>query len=501
MVGKIMILKSMRMIGIVSILTLTNTLSAQNTFENVYGGDMDDQGWSVQQIPDGGYIIVGQTGYSFGGTDVYLIKTDGFGDTVWTKTFGSLNYDDIGTCVQNTSDQGYIITGYKVDQLIPSSADLLLIKADSDGDQVWVKTFDYSVREYGHSVRQTSDGGYIIAGSINVRIMGGVPQDEYDVFIIKTDSSGTELWTKTYQNLDQSHGYCLQQTSDGGYVIAGRTGSYTDGISDMYLIKTDASGDVLWTKTYGGSGYDCAYSVQQNANGDYIIAGYTDSYASRGEYDISLIKTDSSGKMQWTRIYGGPYADYCTSMNLTSDEGCIISGHTKSFVLGNLDAYLIRTYSSGDTMWTRTYGGSGDDRANFVQQTSDGGYIFAGSTDSKGAGSTDVYVIKTNEYGMVTDIEKPSLQDKPASFHLAQNFPNPFNPKTVISYQLPVSSEVDLRIYNLLGQKLVTLISEKQPTGTYRIEWDASGFASGVYFYRLETDKGFTQAKKLILLK
>lgn len=493
--------KVIRFLRIIGILFLANTLSAQDTFERTYGGDQDDMGYSVQQTPDGGYIIAGRTGYGFGGSEVYLIKTDILGDTVWTKTFGTQNYDDIGTCVQYTTDQGYVIAGYKMDQLLPSGADLQLIKTFPDGEQKWVKTFDNSVREYGHSVRQTSDGGFIIAGSINLRIMGGVPQDEYDVYLVKTDSSGTEQWTKSYQNSDQSFGYCVQLTSDGGYVIAGRTGSYSEGIFDVYLIKTDSSGNTLWTETYGGSGFDHAKCVLQTADEGYLIAGYTDSYNSSSEYDIILIKTNSSGKMLWTRIYGGPYDDYCTSVNMTSDEGYIIAGYTESFGAGGLDAYLIRTSSAGDTLWTKTYGGAGDDRANSVQQTHDGGYILAGSTDSKGAGGEDVFLIKTNESGIVTGIEESVSQVNPAYFYMAQNVPNPFSTKTIISYNIPVSSEVELSIYNILGQKVATLISDKQPIGTYQLEWDASSFIGGIYFYRLETNIGFSQSRKLILEK
>lgn len=461
---------------------------------------MDDLGNFVQQTPDNGYIIVGTTGYGFGGIDIYFIKTDVFGDTVWIKTFGTQNYDDIGTCVQYTSDQRYIIAGYKMDLLIPSGIDLLLIKVDPDGEQAWVKTFDNSVREYGQSVRQTTDGGYIATGSILVGPASGTPSDKFDVYLIKTDSSGTEQWAKTYHGMDQSYGNCVQQTSDDGYVIAGHTASYSTGNFDVYLIKTDSSGNTLWTKTHGGSGYDEANCVQQTSDNGYLIAGYIDSYG-RGEFDIYLIKTNSSGSMLWMRTYGGPYRDYCTSVKLTSDEGYIIAGYTESFGAGDLDVYLIKTNSSGDSLWTKTYGGTGDDRANSVQQTSDGGYILAGSTDSKGAGGTDVYLIKTNEFGIVTDIDESVPHVNPTSFHMAQNYPNPFNPKTVISYQLPVSSEVELSIFNILGQKVTTLFSGKQVTGTYEVEWDARGFASGVYLYRLETDKGFVQTKKLILLK
>lgn len=499
--------KLMNVVKIISILALisANILSAQHTFERTYGGALDDRGKYVQQNTDESYIMVGTTtSYGSGEEDVYLMKIDVYGDTIWTKIFGT-EYIELSTCVQPTSDQGYIIAGYKLDFRIPSGADLLLIKADPDGEQTWVKTFDNSVREYGHSVRQTSDEGYIIAGAINVRITGGGPEDQYDVYLIKTDSSGTEQWVKTYQGMDQSYGYCIQQTSDGGYVIAGTTGSYGSYSKDAYLIKTDSSGNTSWTKTYGGSGYDEATCVQQTSDDGYLIAGYTDSYG-RGEYDIFLIKTNSSGSMLWMRTYGGPYSDICTSVQLTSDEGFIIAGYTKSFGTGDFDdVYLIKTNSSGDTLWTKTYGGDGDDRAYSVQQTSDEGYIIAGYTRSFGAGDFDAYLIKTDAYGMVTDIEDNVPSVNPASFHLAQNYPNPFNPTTAISYRLPVSSEVQLTIYNLLGQEIQTLVNTKKQAGTHQVEWDGRGnagkqVANGIYFYRIQADD-FVDVKKMMLLR
>ena len=492
-----MSLKLMIIIVIITILTLipVNTLYAQHTFECTYGGAMDDRGAFVQQLTDESYIIAGTTtSYGSGEEDIYLIKVDILGDTIWTKTFG-YEYGDVGICVQRTSDQGFIIAGYKLSSGMPSGSDPQLIKSDPDGNQIWAKTYGISSKnDYGYSVRQTSDGGYIIAGDIN---QGWPSNPQYDVYLLKTDSSGFEQWAKTYNGMDQDMGACVQLTSDDGYVISGSTGPW--GSFDVYFIKTNSSGDTLWTRTYGGTGSDQGSCVQLTSDDGYIIAGYTNSYGNGG-YDVYLIKTDSSGDTLWTRTYGGTDIDYGTSLQQTSDDGYIIAGYTKSFGAGDFDVYLIKTDSSGDTMWTKTYGGTSVDWANSVQQTSDGGYIIAGYTKSFGAGDFDVYLIKTDAFGLVTNIGETVPDVNPASFHLAQNYPNPFNPVTTIKYSVPTTSDISLVVYDILGREIQKLVNEEKLPGNYTVQFDGTGLSSGIYFYTLTTGN-FVESKKMTLMK
>ena len=365
-------------------------------FQNTFGGDSLDMGYSVQQTTDGGYITTGSTNsYGNGDSDVYLIKTDGNGDSIWTKTFGGENQDYCNS-VQQTTDGGYIITG-RTESYGAGNKDVYLIKTDGNGDSLWTKTFGGTSFDNGISVQQTNDGGYIILGGTESYGAGN-----RDIYLIKTDGNGDSLWTKTFGGASQDFGNSVQQTNDGGYIVTGVTESYGAGNKDAYLIKTDASGDSLWTKTFGGSKFDLGNSVQQTNDGGYIVTGRTASFGA-GSLDVYLIKTDGNGDSLWTKTFGGSSFDLGFSVQQTTDGGYIIIGGTDSYGNGDRDFYLIKTDVNGDLIWTKTFGGIFRDVGSSVQQTTDGGYIITGYTSS-GNGDRDLLLIKADGNGNITSI-------------------------------------------------------------------------------------------------
>jgi len=371
-----------------------NPMSAVS-FAKTYGGAYFDLAYSVQQTSDGGYIVAGETN-SFSASyygDAFLVKTDANGNIIWAKTYRGTSWDR-ARHVQQISDGGYIVAGY-TESFGAGGIDIFLIKTDASGNVQWAKTYGGIDDDTAYSVQQTSDGGYIVAGWTRSFGAGG-----RDIFLIKTDANGNIIWAKTYGGTSGDYAYSVQQTYDGGYIVAGSTYSFSVGLSDIFLIKTDAFGNVIWAKTYGGTSGDRAYSVQQTSDGGYILTGWTLSFGA-GDYDIFLIKTDANGNVQWAKTYGGIDWDKAYSVQQTSDGGYIVAGETGSFGAGAVDIFLIKTDANGNIIWAKTYGRTGDDLAYSVQQTSDDGYIVAGGTDSFGEGWGDIFLIKTDANGNI----------------------------------------------------------------------------------------------------
>jgi len=362
--------------------------------------------------------------------------------------------------------------------------------AQPSPDTLWTRTYGGSSDDGAYSVQQTTDGGYIVAG-----YTASFGAGNEDFYLAKTNSQGDTLWTRTYGGSDYDDASSVQQTADGGYVVAGSTYSFGAGSYDFYLVKTNGQGDTLWTRTYGGSDLDVAYSVQQTANGGYIVAGETRSFGAR-DADLYLVKTDSQGDTVWTRTYGGSSEDWANSVDTTPDGGYIVAGATESFGAGSYDFYLVKTNGQGDTLWTRTYGGSYVDGARSVQRTADGGYIVAGGTESFGAGLVDFYLVKT---GPELAVEPPAVS-LPTEYALFQNYPNPFNPLTTIRYDVSRTGPVSLKVFDLLGREMATLVQGTVPTGSYTITWDAENLPSGLYLCRMDAGE-FVQTRKMVLLK
>jgi hypothetical protein len=306
----------------------------------------------------------------------------------WDKTFGG----DTANSVQQTTDGGYIIAGESAfGWYYYWTYDVVLIKTDSNGNKLWGKTFDDGE---GKSVQQTTDGGYIIAGTT---VFYGAGGGDYDVLLIKTDSDGNKQWDKTFSGEQGAFGYSVQQTTDGGYIIAGSGGNY------VLLLKTDSNGNRQWHKTFGSpSMIASGNSVQQTTDGGYIIAGYIGSYEA-GSRDVWLIKTDSNGNKQWDKTFQIGEWDKGNSVHQTTDGGYIIAGTTDPYYLNpfddDTDVWLIKTDSNGNKQWDKTFGGTEQDYGSSVQQTTDGGYIITGDTLSYGAGYFDIWLIKTDSSG------------------------------------------------------------------------------------------------------
>lgn len=399
-----------------------------------YGGEDNDKGHSVQQTTDGGYIIAGET-FSFGNgsADIWLLKTDANGDTVWTKTYGGDTLD-IGYSIQLTSDSGYIIVG-ETSSFGAGMSDIWLLKIGVNGDTIWTKTYGGIAGDVGYSVQQTLDGGYIIVGVTSSFGASGT-----DIWLLKTDANGDTSWTKRYGGRNDDRGYSVQQTLDSGYIIAGETRSFGIGENDIWLLKTDALGDTVWTKTYGCPLWDGGRSVQQTTDGGYIIAGRT----TQQECGFChLIKTDVNGNNSWASTFG--HHGYAYAVQQTVDNGYITTGIWEGFFV-----LLAKLGANGDYIWETWYE-YGVGRS--VQQTSDGGFIIAGYTEL--VPNHDVYLIK-----IATD---PGIEEEkiiPITDYYGA---------TIFSGPLLLPEGKKCKVFDITGR---TIAPDKIKPGIYFIEVD-----------------------------
>jgi len=377
--------------------TIIPATSPSPHFCEAIGGPATEAGESLIQTSDGGYAITGSTtSFGAGGGDVYVVKLNAKGNLQWTKTIGGPENEE-GNFLIQTSDGGYVIAG-ATNSFGAGDKDVYVVKLDAHGNLQWTKTIGGEYYDEGTSLIQTSDGGYAIAGYTESFGAG-----EWDVYVVKLDAKGNLQWTKTIGGPESEWGNYLIRTSDGGYAIAGyTTAGYIEysgaGESDVYVVKLDAHGNLQWTKTIRGKGWDVGRSLIQTSDGGYAIAGATISFGAGG-VDVYVVKLDAKGNLQWTKTIGGENEDWGYSLIQTSDGGYAIAGETNSFGAGDYDVYVVKLDAKGNLQWTKTIGGPDYESGTSLIQTSDGGYAIAGKTISFGAGETDVYVVKLDKNG------------------------------------------------------------------------------------------------------
>ena len=366
--------------------------NAQNFFRRTVGGTILDWANSVIQTSDSGYAILGSTkNFGSGMEDIYLVKMLANGDTAWTKTYGGSANDEEGAGVVQTPDGGYAIAG-TTSSFGQGLSDIFLFKTDANGALQWGKSYGGSNVEFCHNVQLCSDGGFVITGYTSTFGLGG-----NDVYVIRTNANGDTLWSRTFGTPDHNEAWAITQTSDGGFIITGNT--LITGSQKLFVIKTDAAGNILWSKGYdNGSDSGNGISVIQTSDSGYCIAG---TCVTTGTIlkDIYLVKTDVNGDTLWSRTFDGGGNEECNSIEQTTDGGYILTGYTNSFSLGD-DLFIIKTNDSGVISWAKVIGGVSNarDEGRSVIQAIDGGYMVAGFTQTFGVG-TDMFIVKTDTGG------------------------------------------------------------------------------------------------------
>jgi hypothetical protein len=384
-------------IVLLTILVSASHLSAQTNFERTYGGTGTDYNYGATQTLDGGYLVYGYTGsYGSGLSDVWLIKTDVHGDTLWTKTIGG-TMADVGTDVLLKPDSGFVVGGY-TSTIGAGMNDFMLLETDAHGDTLWFRAYGGDQNDQAYALTRTGDGGYLLVGQTESYGAG-----DKDVWLVRTDASGDTLWTRAYGDTGWDAASSVVQTPDGGFAVTGFL--FDTDHDNAWLLRLDANGDTLWTRTYGaGERNDYATGLLVTEDHGFIFTGRSQTYGGAFGH-LWLVKTDSVGDTLWVRAYGGSDYDYGQTICPTTDGGYIIVGGTKNFGAGDYDVWLVKVDANGDTLWTRTFGGSQADCGVTVEQTPDGGYIVGGYTTSFGAGTYDFYAIKTDPDGYVGVVE------------------------------------------------------------------------------------------------
>ena len=360
------------------------------TWAKSYGGAQDENVFrSVIALSGGGHVIAGVTNSTGAGkNDIWILRLDATGAILWQKTYGGTRSEETRS-IQETTDGGFVVTG-PTNSFGSGANDIWVIKLNSAGVIQWQKTYGGSSADVPHSIQQTSDGGYVVAGF--TKSFGAGLQD---YFIIKLNSTGGVVWQKAYGGADNEVIRYIKQVSDGGYLAAGFTHSFgTKG--DILLIKLDADGNLEWDLRYGGAKFEEPSSILEVADG-YIIMEQTGSFS--GNTDGWVFKIRDDGQLDWQKRFGGGSFDELSAALPTPDGGFISAGETKSFGAGAEDFWVVKFGSGGDIEWQKRYGGSKVEEAEAIATAPDGGYVVVGTTRSFSEGLRDIWTIRIDPAG------------------------------------------------------------------------------------------------------
>ncbi len=357
---------------------------------NTFGGGQYDSARCILKTRDG-YALAGMTmTYGLGHVDVYWMKINKRGRLIKQNSYGGKD-DDRGFAMAGLPDAGFFIAGY-TNSYGAGNKDVYLVKTDKNGQSMGGKVFGGPGLDEGKSICAAGGNAYLIAG--NTTSFG---KGNFDVYLIKVDMDGNCLWAKTYGGAGIDMANSVIPAGNDMYLVSGASSSKTKALTDFYVLMIDGNGGIIWEKTYPGEGADNALCAAQTGDGNFVIAGEKGSVQSAS--DTEILKIDPDGNTVWSRVYGGLMADSPARIIETADKGLMIAGTTESSGNGSSDMWLVRMDMLGMKKWEKTFGGREDEYAAGVVQEDDGGYIVAGWTRTFGAGDYDVYFLKTDENG------------------------------------------------------------------------------------------------------
>jgi hypothetical protein len=483
--------------GLLIVIAGAASAELETVWMHTYGGASADGFRQAIPTGDGGFVAVGYT-YSFGSgdVDVFLVKTDSAGDTLWARAYGGPSLD-YGHSVCQTDNGDYVLAGYTM-SYGSGGEDVYLIRVDSAGDTVWARTYGGAQLDDAKGVCFTSDGCIVVAGQTE-SFGAGLS----DVYLLKIDGAGDTLWTRAFGSTDSDWAMSVCELADGAYGVSGSTGSIS-ATRDAYLLKVDAGGNLVWDYNYGSTEdymQDYGAGAIALADSGIVATGWrTDQY--RGDpLQAGFLRVDGIGVQQSYRKYAEPYYEYGSSVCETADDGFLICGSNKNSSTHRNDLFLVKRVQGSGWVWDQTLGGDGSDWGCSVVEVEPGNYLVAGYTESWGSGSFDGWLIKMKE----EDASAPDRAGVGSALYLAAPSPNPFRPMASLRFTVASATHVDLSIFDVTGRRVAVLREGYTEPGEYTATWhgrDSVGaeVSPGVYLVRLAAGDEVV-ARKLVRLK
>ncbi len=451
-------------------------------FDNADGEEIC---YGIAETSDQGLICAGWSTVEDSLTKAMLVKTGVNGLPLWARNYG--RHQQATSVVQN-SDGSYMVCGVTG---LSSNNDFWMMKVNSAGDSLWSQTFGGAESEQCYAILPTGDGGYVLGGGTGSFGAGGT-----DFWLVKTDANGGGLWSQTYGSDGSDFMYDAAPTSDCGFILCGSTDSLNVwGETDGWLVRTDAFGDTLWTRAFGGQFDDFLYSVQQTPDGGFVAAGGKIPFDG-ATFDFFLVKMDANGNGMWTRTFGEDGDDECSQVRVLGDGGYIMSGPTGSYNVDGYGTLIVRLDADGDSLWSRVLRPDTTGYPFCATLVSDGGYVMGGGQLRAPGWDSDMMITKLASIPL--GVDDPFILP-PTSFVLSA-YPNPFNPSTSIRYSLSRNDVVTLSVYDVNGRLVQTLLERTMPAGEHSLNFDAGHLPSGLYIARLQS-KTATATHKLMLVK
>ncbi len=482
-------------------------------WQKSFGGTNDEYANSIVQTTDGGYAIAGHSESTdsdvvgnHGGVDYWVLKLNSSGTMQWQKSLGG-GGDDLAYSIIQTTDGGYAVAGTSNSDNFDvtgnhGGSDYWIVKLNSAGAIEWQKSLGGSGDDLAYSIVQTTDGGYAVAGRSSSADSDVTDHHGgYDYWIVKLDNAGAIQWQKSLGGSGDDYAYSIIQTTEGGYAVAGYSNSTGGDVGnnlggyDYWIVKLDNAGAIEWQKLLQGTGNDLAYSIIQTSDGGYAVAGASSSYngnitGNHGGFDYWVVKLNSSGTLQWQKSLGGSDNEVAYSIAQTTDGGYSVAGYSISTggdITGNHggeDVWLIKLNSAGSIQWQKSLGGSDDDYARSIIQTTDGGYAVAGYSRSddddltENHGGFDDWIVKLDATTGIQETENA----------IALNlYPNPASNQLFIETEGIAVSEVT--IYNSMGS-LVLQVPSLQAKSI-----DISTLPKGAYIAEIKTQAGIAMKR------